>query len=294
MTILVTGSTGSIGTQVVAQLAARGASLHALSRTPGKQPLPSGVVSVKADLMDVDAMRAALAQASTLFLLNAVTPDEVTQAILTLNLAREAGIERIVYFSVLRSDAFTDVPHFTGKYTVERMIEQCNLAASILRPAYFMQNDATLKDVITGYGVYPMPVGGVGQSMVDTRDIAELAALELLRREGSTVPLPREVIDLVGPHVLTGESIAGIWSAVLGKPIRYAGDDLVAFENQFKSFAPAWMAYDMRLMMNRFQRDGMVATPAAVDRLTARLGRPLRSYQSFAAETAQLWANSHV
>jgi len=103
-------------------------------------------------------MRAALAQASTLFLLNAVTPDEVTQALITLNVAREAGIERIVYFSVMHSDKFTDVPHFTGKYTAERMIEQFDLPATILRPAYFMQNDASLKDTILGIGVYPMPI----------------------------------------------------------------------------------------------------------------------------------------
>jgi len=36
-----------------------------------------------------------------LFLLNAVTPDEVTQALITLSLAQEAGIKRIVYFSVV-------------------------------------------------------------------------------------------------------------------------------------------------------------------------------------------------
>jgi uncharacterized protein YbjT (DUF2867 family) len=103
------------------------------------------------------------------FLLNAVTPDEVTQALITLNLAREAGIERIVYFSVMHSDRYTNVPHFTGKYTAERMIEHFELPATILRPAYFMQNDAKLKDVILGYGVYPMPVGGVGLSRQQAR-----------------------------------------------------------------------------------------------------------------------------
>jgi len=158
MTILVTGSTGAIGSQVVAHLAAKGADVHALVRTPEKAQFPNGVIPVKGDLMDVDAMRAALAQASTLFLLNAVTPDEVTQALITLNVAREAGIERIVYFSVMHSDKFTDVPHFTGKYTAERMIEQFDLPATILRPAYFMQNDASLKDTILGIGVYPMPI----------------------------------------------------------------------------------------------------------------------------------------
>jgi len=125
--------------------------------------------------------------------------------------------------------------------------------------------------------------------MVDTRDIAEVAALQLLRREQSAGPLPREVIDLVGPDVHTGESIAGIWSKVLNRQIQYAGDDVGAFEQQFKTFAPGWLAYDMRLMMNRFHREGMVAAPTDVDRLSTQLGRPLRSYQDFAAETAKHW-----
>ena len=116
MTILVTGSTGVIGSRVVANLAAQGADVHALARSPEKARFPGGVTAVKADLMDVEATRKAIAQASTLFLLNAVTPDELTQALLTLSLAREAGVKGIVYLSVFHADLFTDVPHFTGKY----------------------------------------------------------------------------------------------------------------------------------------------------------------------------------
>ncbi len=176
MTILVTGSTGVIGSRVVANLAAKGASIHALARSPEKAKFPSGVTPVKADLMDVEAVRKAVAQASTLFLLNAVTPDELTQALLTLSLAREAGVKGIVYLSVFHADLFTDVPHFTGKYAVERMIEDCDLPATILRPNYFMQNDVAMKDAIMGHGVYPQPIGSKGFSMVDVRDIAEVAA----------------------------------------------------------------------------------------------------------------------
>ncbi len=289
MIILVTGSTGAIGSQVVAHLAGNGAEVRALARAPEKTHFPAGVTPVKGDLTDVDAMRAALAEASTLFLLNAVSPDEVTQALITLNLAREAGIERIVYFSVMHSDRYTNVPHFTGKYTVERMIEHFELPATILRPAYFMQNDVTLRNVVLGHGVYPVPVGGVGLSMVDTRDIAEVAALHLLRREQAVSSLPRETMDIVGPDVLTGSALAGIWTETLDRPIHYAGDDLAAFEQQFRAFAPGWMAYDVRLMMGRFQRDGMVATSGDVDRMTALLGRPLRSYRDFAVETAKQW-----
>lgn len=79
MTILITGSTGVIGSQVVANLAEKGAEVHALTRSPEKAKFPRGVTPVKGDLMDIDATQAAIARTSTLFLLNAVTPDEVTQ-----------------------------------------------------------------------------------------------------------------------------------------------------------------------------------------------------------------------
>jgi uncharacterized protein YbjT (DUF2867 family) len=289
MAILVTGSTGTIGSLVVACLAAKGADVHALARAPERARFPDGVTPVKGDLTDVDTMRAALAKARTLFLLNAVTPDEVTQALITLNLAREAGIQRIVYFSVFHSDTYTEVPHFTGKYTVERMIEQFELPATILHPNYFMQNDVNGKDALLGHGVYPVPIGNVGLSMVDTLDIAEAAALCLLRREQAAGPLPREAIELVGPDILTGEAAAAIWTKVLNKPVRYGGDDLAAFEHQFRAFAPGWIAYDLRLMFGRQQRDGMIAAQGDIDRLTHLLGHPLRSYHDFAVETAEQW-----
>jgi uncharacterized protein YbjT (DUF2867 family) len=92
--------------------------------------------------MNVESVRAALAQARTLFLLNAVTSDELTHALIALNIAREAGVERIVYFSIIHSDRYVNVPHFAGKNTAERMIAEMGLSATILRPAYFMDNDA--------------------------------------------------------------------------------------------------------------------------------------------------------
>ena len=135
MTILVTGATGTIGRHVVEQLVKRGADVRALVRNPAKANFPAGVVAVQGDLLDVDSLRAAFSGVSTLFLLNAVVPDEVTQALITLNLAREAGIERIVYLSVIHADRYTNVPHFTGKHTVERMIETLDMPATIDRTA---------------------------------------------------------------------------------------------------------------------------------------------------------------
>jgi uncharacterized protein YbjT (DUF2867 family) len=286
MTILVTGATGNVGGQVVEQLVKRGADVRALVRDPSKANFPASVEIVQGDLLDVDSLRKAFAGVSTLFLLNAVVADEYTQAVIALNIAREAGIERIVYLSVIHSDRFVNVPHFAGKYGVERMIEHMGLNATILRPAYFMDNDHTIKDVITRYGIYPMPVGSKGLAMIDTRDVGEVAAIELLRREQSSVPLPMERINLVGPDTLTGTDIAALWTQALGRPITYPGEDTVAFEQNLRQFMPNWMAYDMRMMSERFITDGMIPEKADVERLTEMLGRPLHAYRELAAQIA--------
>ena len=286
MTILVTGATGNVGRHVVDQLVQRGAPVRALVRNPAKADFPAGVDIVQGDLLDVDALRGAFDGVSTLFLLNAVVPDEFTQALVALNAARDAGVDRVVYLSVIHSDLYVNVPHFAGKFGVERMIERMGFSATILRPAYFMDNDVTVKDVVLGYGTYPMPIGGKGLAMIAARDIGEIAAIELIRRHDATGPLPLARLNLVGPDTLTGADVAVIWSDVLRRPIAYGGDDAAGFERNLRQFMPAWMAYDMRLMSERFLTDGMVPEAGDVERLTRLLGRPLRTYRDFAAGVA--------
>jgi uncharacterized protein YbjT (DUF2867 family) len=290
MTILVTGSTGTIGTQVLNFLNGTGADIRALTRSPEKAELPAGVTAVKGDLADIDSIRAALEGVSTLFLLAPNAPDELTQAMLALNAAREAGVKGIVYLSVFKGEAYADVPHFASKMTVERMIDAYDLPATILRPAYFIQNDLRQKDALLGGGAYGMPVGAKGISMVDVRDIGEAAAKELLRRERASKPLPREIFELVGPDALTGAALATLWTEILERPIAYAGNDLDGLEKRLKSFGPAWLAYDMKLMMRRYQQDSAIATDDDLARLTALLGHPPRSYRDFAQAAAAKWS----
>jgi uncharacterized protein YbjT (DUF2867 family) len=290
MTILVTGSTGTIGAQVLAHLQGRGADVRALTRSPEAARLPAGVKAVRGELADPDSVRAALQGVSTLFLLVPNVADELTQAMLTLSVAREAGVKGIVYLSVFGGEAYADVPHFAGKYTVERMIEALDIPATVLRPAYFIQNDLRQKEVLLKAGAYGAPIGAKGVSMVDIRDIGEAAAIELLRREQSPTPLDRETYALVGPDGLTGEAIAKIWSEALGRGIRYGGDDLVVMEQRMKTMLPAWHALDLRLMFSRYQTQGALATAEDIAHLTTLLGRAPRSYSAFARDAAAQWA----
>jgi len=120
--------------------------------------------------------------------------------------------------------------------------------------------------------------------MVDARDIAEVAAIELIRRDQAPANLPIETINLVGPDTLTGADVAAIWSDVLGRPVVYGGDDPTAFEQNMASFMPKWMAYEMRLMAERYVSDGMIPEAGDAERLTKLLGRPLHSYRGFISE----------
>ncbi|WP_152046808.1 SDR family oxidoreductase [Aureimonas psammosilenae] len=286
MTILVTGATGRVGRHVVDELVRRGAGVRVLTRDSAKADFAAGIDVVKGDLLDIDALRSAFSGVSTLFLLNAVTGDEFTQAIIALNIARESGVDRVVYLSVFDADRAVNVPHFAVKFGAERMLEAFGFGATILRPAYFIDNEVMVKDVILQHGVYPMPIGPKGVAMVDARDIAEVAAIELIRREGAAEKLPNETINLVGPDTLTGADVAAIWADVLGRPVVYGGDDPSGFEANMASFMPRWTAYEMRLMAERYVSDGMIPNQGDRERLTGILGRPLHSYRDFAAALA--------
>lgn len=289
MAILVTGASGVIGSQVLSFLKPQAVEIRALTRSPETANFPAGVTAVKGDLSDVEGFRAALEGVSTLFLLGPNVADESTQVLLALNAARDAGVKGVVYLSVFKAGDYADLPHFASKAAVERMIEAYDLPVTVLRPAYFMQNDVRLREALLTYGVYGMPIGGKGLSMIDIRDIGEAAASELMRREVADRPLPREAYDLVGPDALTGDDLAALWGEVLGRPIAYGGNDLEAWERNVKAVAPAWYVYDLKLMMRRYQQQGALASAAQVGRMEALLGHPARTYRGFAEEAAASW-----
>ncbi|HRH76139.1 MAG TPA: NmrA family NAD(P)-binding protein, partial [Cellvibrionaceae bacterium] len=190
MKILVTGANGRVGSKVVEQLLARGVQLRALVRDRIKANFPPMVEVVEGDFLEPDSLRPALAGITSVFLLNAVAGDEVTQALNVLNLIQEAGVRRLVYLSVMHSDRYVNVPHFAGKFAVERMIEQMGISATILHPAYFMENDVRIQQVVSDFGVYPMPIGDIGIAMIDVGDLAAVAAEELVRRSQGPETLP--------------------------------------------------------------------------------------------------------
>ena len=221
-----------------------------------------------------------MAGVDKLYLLNAVVPDELTQGLIAYDLAKRLKLGHVVYHSVFRAERFKDVPHFASKLAVEEALKAFDVPFTIIRPNYFYQNDERLKDAITGAGTYPMPLGPDGISAVDVRDVAEAAAVALTTdgHQGKTY-------NLNGPEVLSGPRVAAIWGDLLGKPVAYPGEDMDGFEGRMRQHAPAWSAFDIRMMFQGYLERGFAAEAGDVEAVTCLLGHPPRRYEDFARET---------
>jgi uncharacterized protein YbjT (DUF2867 family) len=291
MKVLVTGGTGKAGTEVVNALLGRGASVRVLTRNKEAR-LPAGAEVAVGDLLEPDSVRAALDGADRLFLLIANAADELTQALLTFAVARQARVKHLTYLSVYQAERFPEVPHFIGKHAVETALKAFDVPFTILRPAYFFQNDAALKAPLTGPGLYSTPLGTAGIAAVDVRDIAAAAAVSL-----TTDGHAGKTYNLVSPAPLSGPGAAAAWAAALGKPVRYADPPLDAFEGQLRQMLPAWLAMELRLMFQGYQERGFAPAAADVAALTTLIGHAPRRYEDFVHETAIAWgsrANTEV
>jgi uncharacterized protein YbjT (DUF2867 family) len=285
MNVLVTGGTGLVGSHVVRELASRGVEVSVLTRDPAKaKQLPQGVKAVEGNLLEPASVRRAFAGVDGVFLLNPVTQTEASEALMAVMGMREARLKRLVYLSVQNADRAAWLPHFGSKVGVEAGIRRSGISFTILRPNNFFQNDYWLKDALLKYGVYPQPIGDVGVSRVDVRDIAEAAAVAL-----TTGGHEGESYDVVGPEAHTGESTARAWSEALGKRIQYGGNDLDAWEKQSLQYLPDWMVFDLRMMFQYFQQEGLKAAPEALERQAKLIGHAPRSFAAFTAETAAAW-----
>lgn len=267
MNVLVTGGTGTVGSQVVRVLMSRGVGIQVLSRDPAKlKSLPSGVTGVAGDLGEAETVQRVFMGVDSVFLLNQVTPTEAFGGLMAVTGMMLSGVKRVVHLSIFDTDKIAWLPHCGAKVGVEEAIRRSGIPFTILRPNNFHQNDYWYKDVLLQQGMYSAPIGDAGVSRVDVRDIAEAAAIAL-----TTSAHEGQMYDLVGPELMTGKLTAKIWSRGLGKPIAYGGNDLDAYEKTALTYMPDWLTFDARHMYAYFQEPRSKRHLEAIARLTAML-----------------------
>jgi uncharacterized protein YbjT (DUF2867 family) len=285
MTILVTGGTGTVGSQVVARLAAAGEDTRVLTRSPEKAAvLPDGVTGAVGALSEPSTLGPAFEGADRLFLLTPLAQDEVDQGLAAIEAAKSEGVERIVFMSVHHADRAPEVPHFASKVEIARGLERSGIPYTVIEPNSFYQNDLWFQQPLMEFGVYPNPLGSVGLNRVDVRDIAD-AVVAALTQDGHA----GQHYPVVGPDIGTGEGSAQEWAAALGSGVIYAGDDLDAWARAASAMMPEWLVADLRVMFEHFQARGLLASDDDFARQRRLLGRDPTPFARFATEVAAMW-----
>ena len=282
---LVLGGTGTVGSIVVRGLLERGETVRVLTRSADRaKDLPKGAEAVLGDLTDPGTYEKVFSGSDNLFLLTANGPTDLMEGLAAVNEAKRTKAKRVVHLSIHDVEKCPEAPHFASKIAIEQALKALGVPHTILRPNNFYQNDHWFKDAILQYGVYPQPIGNVGISRVDTRDIGE-AAVRALTEDGHL----GKTYALVGPDAVTGNSCAADFAKALGKPVAYGGDDLAAWAKSMAPYMPAWAVYDYALMYAMFQAKGLKATPAQLGETRTILGREPRTFSDFVKETTAAW-----
>ncbi|WP_406442187.1 NAD(P)H-binding protein [Streptomyces sp. NBC_00631] len=211
--ILVTGATGTIGREVVRQLAGRGVKVRALTRDPAKARVPAGVEVVRGDHGDPVSLDAASAGATAVFLLRPPGPDEGQDAAL-VGAARAAGAERLVKLSAIATGESGSGPSAQWHVAGERAVRDSGLAWTVLRPSSFASNTLTWLEALRAGEPVPNMTGDGASGVIDPRDIAEVAVRALLDagHAGRTY-------TLTGPEAITVPGQAAVLAEVLGRPV---------------------------------------------------------------------------
>lgn len=283
MDILVIGGTGTVGTHAVRGFVERGESPRVLTREPAKGAV-DGAEYVEGALGDPDALRAALDGIEAVLLITPLHPQEADLGVAAVGAMADAGVGRIVLQSIHQADAVPEAPHFAAKERIRNEMAATGIPHTVVAPNSFFQNDLRLKQPLLEYGVYPQPLGNVGVTRVDARDVADAHVRALLDLEAEGVTWP-----VVGPTTWTAEETAEEWSRALGREIHYAGDDLQAFADRMEGAMPGWMIEDLAAMYRSFQRRGLIASEEDEERSREIVGHEGRSFETFAAETAKAW-----
>lgn len=285
MSYLILGGTGTVGSALVNELLERGERVRVMTRSPEKAAsLPEGAEGVVGDMTDPLRFEGLFEGTERLFLLNPVSQTELQEGLCALEEAKRAGVRHIVYLSVHDVDRGPHIPHFASKIAVEAALKDGGIPYTILRPNNYYQNDHWFRDPIVEHGVYPQPIGDVGISRVDVRDIAEAAANAFTGRGHED-----RTYTLAGPDALTGEDCARAYSEALGREVAYGGNDLDAWEEQARQAFPAWMAYDFRIMYALFQDEGLAATDEQLEETRTIVGHEPRTFEDFVRETVEGW-----
>jgi uncharacterized protein YbjT (DUF2867 family) len=289
-TDVVTGAFGYSGAAIARELRATGHQVRTLTGHPGRAPAGSDLDVRPLDFTDPAALAGNLAGARTLYCTywvrfphgDATRASAVANSKILFDAAARAGIERIVYVSILHADTASPYPYFSGKGAVEDHLASTGVPYAIARPAILFGSSATLGAAGSvllnniAWLLRHLPVFGIGGGggyrirPIHVDDLARLC-VELDSRPGNVT------VDAVGPESVTFREMVLALRAATGS-------------RSLVVPAPGWAIPPLSAVLGRMLRD-VLLTPEEYRAMASGLA------DSSAPATGKLsltdWITSH-
>src|SRR5829696_7356416 len=286
---LVTGATGNVGSRVIQDLTKRGEDVRAFVRDVQRatevlgDALGEGVDLAPGDFGDPESIRAALEGADSLFLACSNQPRQVEYETRVIDVAKAAGVRRIVKLSALGAEIGSPVAFWDWHARIEAHLRASDVPFVILRPTFSMANLLASAEAVQYTGKLFAPAGDTGIAMIHPQDVAAVASVALV--EGGH---EAKTYTLTGPEAITFGQVAGyLWGAV-GREIEYLNvPDEAALHSMVEQGLPEFVAGQIVTVFG-FLRGG--AQERTTDMVRTVTGRDPGGFAEFASEHARFFA----
>ena len=276
--ILVTGATGTVGSDVVDALAETGTPFRAGVRDPAAREWPDDCEPVVFDFERPETWGFAFEGVDTLFLLRppSVQRERILDAV---DAAVRTGVDHVTYLSVLGAEKNPLLPH----RRIERHLEASDATYTFLRASYFMQNLSEIHaPEIRQHDEVFVPAGAGAVSFVDTRDVGAVAAATMTE-DGHE----NRAYDLTGPAALDFEAVADVFSDVLDRRVVYADPSPITFVRRMHARGVSLRFAILMLGIYAPARFGRAAR--VTDDVERLLGRSPTSLVTFVDDHRDVW-----
>lgn len=288
-TILVTGATGTVGGEVVRQLASTDSTVnikaagHSLQGQE-KNIEEDGIKSTQIDFNEPETLRDALKSTDKVFLLTPFQSDMLQYSFNMLEEIKNAGdIKHIVKLSVMGAEF---EPGGRLHLQAEKMIVGSGIPYTFLRPNAFMQNFVNFySHIIKEKGILSVPAGDGKVSFVDARDIAAVAVQVLIGNNDGKYN--SKTYDITGPEAISYNDAVNILSEQVGKRISYVD---VSKDDAIKAMKDIgldeWLIDIILEGYNNLRKGYFSPVTTVVEEIT---GRKAISFNEFAKEHAEVF-----
>jgi uncharacterized protein YbjT (DUF2867 family) len=277
--ILVTGATGTVGSEVVQQLVELGEWVRVLTRDPEKiKKFGKSVEVIRGDLEKPETLAPAFTGADKAFVLSNYPLIAVLEGNAYVA-AKAAGVKHIVKLSGrhVNADFFSGTAIAKWHAESEQHLQSLGISWTILRPGSFASNFRLFFD--RQNNAVSLPMGEGKDSFIDPRDIAA-CAIKLLTTSGHD----GRIYEITGSEHLNFAQWADKISAAIGKKVIYQNVPEEAMRRGLLSMGIPASTAESFITFFAAVRNGKIYPPTSA--VADLLGRPPRSFDDWVRDNA--------